>query len=209
MTHKKKSEFVTALDTWSDISKHFTGPVLEKGGNDYLFRGIPFNEGLANDIAELVIERGLYRILVDYDKNCEELAQSAKSFGALGIHVREEDFSWDQVGKRKTELMLFCFGKKLYEKDATQRVVATGFQPAIFPELIAFGKRRAEFLKTHRVVALGSRVYVGEDRGGIKSSPCFSPDNECCDFILTTTHPSSDSVFSTGTYFLGARRRPK
>ena len=208
MTHKKKSEFVSVLGTWSDISKHLTGPVLEKGGNDYLFRGIPFNEGLTNDIAELIIERGLFRILVDYDKSCGELAQSAKSFGVLGVHIKEGDFSWDEVGKRKTELMLFCFGEKLYAEDAIQKMAAVGFKPAIFPEFIAFGKRRAEFMKTHRVIAPGSRYYAGEDQGEIKSFPCFSPGHECRHFILTTTS-ASPGRFDAKRYFLGARKRPK
>ena len=182
---RTKSEFVSSAGTVFELVKKLSDEVNGLGGSDDDLRQIISGDGVARQIAELLVARSeprSYDLSVDYSRPLAEVV-AAGGYNYVNDNITEENFPTvkgnpiDPVvhpgGVVVTQAVLVHLDRVVDSDDVLGELERQGLRPGTMFELAHFGEQHPDIQRQFPVVALGSVWalsngdrdvgYLGED----------------------------------------------
>jgi len=129
----------------------------------------------ADVIAQAATKPGeTFPVVVNYDLSVEE-AIKAGDYQAVNSDITSKNFSWNQRGQAKLEIVLFKFDHRVRSEDVLRQLEEEGLRAAELPEFLAFGAKYPDVQRKFSVAGLGS---VWQDRKGYRNVPCLYEASE-------------------------------
>lgn len=188
---RKKSEFLKSFGLVMEIWKAIIEAVLMLGGSDDDLRRIVTQKGLAVEIAKVIMAKAMATIQPITQVAAVAAKEVSAVFKAMVEYAQPtyEDlktaFDWVDSDYRaaKFEAIDRCKGVArvageltlhyvhLGRDASTDEILAEmdrlGFRPALYEELLAFGRQYPDEQRKYPVVALGSTWVISSGRRGV------------------------------------------
>lgn len=181
---RTKSEFVSSAGTAFELVKKLSDEVNGLGGNDDHLRQIISGDGVARQIAELLVARlepRAFDLSVDYSRPLAEVVAAGK-YSYSNDNITEENFPTDKgdpevvgnpTGVNVTQAVLVHLDRVAKGDDVLAGLERQGLRPGTMFELAHFGEQHPEVQRQFPVVALGS---VWADPDGRRCVGCLWED---------------------------------
>jgi hypothetical protein len=166
---RTKREFVSSAGTVFELVRKLSDEVNGLGGSDDDLRQIISGDGVARQIAELLVTRSELRafdLSVDYSRSLAEVV-AAGNYSYANNNITEENFPTDKgdsAAVQVVEAILLPLDRLTESDDVLGELERMGLRPGTMFELAHFGEQHPDIQRQFPVVALGS-VWAGPGGG--------------------------------------------